>query len=172
MNDQSPQLGGQPKDLAPSLARDWAVLKQRPLAWVVNDDPTLITLYSIILRHFYGREPLVFTFGRTDDGFLAHVASLSAEEVPDLILLDDHMPTMRGIYIVREILRPHPLLAETPVVLCTARTGAAYQEAAYEAGYTLVLTIPLDIDTLVTYLDRYLRTPRLRALPHEERTPT
>lgn len=67
--------------------------------------------------------------------------ALARDATPDLILLDMMMPGRSGLDVLAE-LRADPELAETRIVMLTARTQAADREAAAEAGADRFLTKP------------------------------
>ena len=76
---------------------------------------------------------------------------LARDTKPDLVLLDMMMPGRSGLEVLAE-LRADPELAETRVVMLTARTQAADREAAAEAGADRFLTklfSPLQLAALV-----------------------
>lgn len=60
---------------------------------------------------------------------------------PDLILLDMMMPVHTGLEVLAE-LRADPELADTPVVMLTARAQLTDREAALEAGADRFLPKP------------------------------
>lgn len=92
---------------------------------------------------------------------LAHAESLHAartqltHSVPDLVLLDLHLPDGRGESLIAQ-LRNDPRLAAVPVVAVTADATAATLEAAHDAGAAAVLTKPLDVSAFFSTLDRLL----------------
>ena len=77
---------------------------------------------------------------------------------PDVILLDMMMPGRTGLDVVRE-LRAERELAETPVIMLTARTQAADRAAAAEAGATRFLSKPFSPRELLSVLDEVLTQP-------------
>lgn len=73
---------------------------------------------------------------------------------PDLILLDMMMPVHTGLEVLAE-LRADPELADTPVVMLTARAQLADREAALAAGADRFLAkpfSPLELAGLVAEL--------------------
>ena len=77
---------------------------------------------------------------------------------PDVILLDMMMPGRTGLDVLRE-LRAERELAETPVIMLTARTQAADRAAAAEAGATRFLSKPFSPRELLSVLDEVLTQP-------------
>lgn len=76
-------------------------------------------------------EPDDYQLAEAVDGEDALAQARSLE--PDLIVLDMMMPGRSGLEVVRE-LRADDRLADTPVVMLTARAQAADVAAAEEAG--------------------------------------
>lgn len=74
---------------------------------------------------------------------------------PNLILLDMMMPGCTGVEVL-ERLRADPVLAETPVIMLTARTQENDRAAANEAGATVFLPKPFSPAELVRLVDETL----------------
>jgi two-component system response regulator MtrA len=76
---------------------------------------------------------------------------------PDLILLDVMMPGLSGLEVLRE-LRGDPKLAQTPVIMLTARAQAADLEAAKAAGADRFLAKPFSPAHLAELVEEILAT--------------
>lgn len=88
--------------------------------------------------------------------------AVARAHVPDLILLDLHMPRRSGIQVL-EGLRGEPTLATIPVVMLTARTQEADRAAALGAGVRRFLPKPFSPSELINAIDEVL--PAAVALP-------
>ena len=75
--------------------------------------------------------------------------------VPDLLLLDMHLPDMLGSELLIEIRRRFPQLS-TPAVAVSAAARSDDIAQALAAGFAAYWTKPLDIDRTLTELDRWL----------------
>ena len=84
--------------------------------------------------------------------------ALARDTKPDLVLLDMMMPGRSGLDVLAE-LRADPELAETRVVMLTARTQAADREAAAEAGADRFLTKPFSPLQLAALVEEMLAEP-------------
>lgn len=84
--------------------------------------------------------------------------ALARDTKPDLVLLDMMMPGRSGLDVLAE-LRADPELAETRVVMLTARTQAADREAAAEAGADHFLTKPFSPLQLAALVEDMLSEP-------------
>jgi CheY-like chemotaxis protein len=81
---------------------------------------------------------------------------VAERELPDLILMDLHLPGLDGLEATRR-LRRHEGLSEVPIV-CTSTLDTAESEAeALEAGCTLFRRQPVDFDKFGDVADLVLR---------------
>lgn len=78
---------------------------------------------------------------------------------PDLILLDIQLPTMDG-YAVARALRSNPALAGTPIVAVTSYAMSGDRERSLAAGCNGYIEKPINPDTFVTEVQRYLEEAR------------
>jgi DNA-binding response OmpR family regulator len=88
----------------------------KPLAFVVEDDPHLSQIFTITLSELFGVETIT-------DGAQA-LARLS-ETVPNLVVLDINLPGASGAQILHSI-RADSRFASTRVILATADPRQAY----------------------------------------------
>ena len=75
--------------------------------------------------------------------------------LPELIILDLHMPGVDGFGVIRE-LRQHPGLATTPMLALTASAMRGDQQRALEAGFTGYITKPVSPKELRAEVSRLL----------------
>jgi CheY-like chemotaxis protein len=83
---------------------------------------------------------------------------LAREHVPELILLDLHLPDISGEEVLRR-LRAEPRTAAIPVVVITADATRDTLERLRTAGADAYLTKPLDIDEFLETVERFLPSP-------------
>lgn len=102
----------------------------------------------------------VLTLSLTLDGHETHRAAngrdgvaLAVELRPDLIVLDQMMPVMDGLTAARHI-RATAGIAETPIVMLTAKVMESDMWAGWQAGVDSYLTKPLDLDVLTAEMAR------------------
>jgi CheY-like chemotaxis protein len=74
---------------------------------------------------------------------------------PDLILLDIQLPTMNGYEVAREI-QGDPDLAEIPIVAVTSYAMPGDRESAVAVGCSGYIEKPIDPDTFVEEIRRYI----------------
>jgi CheY-like chemotaxis protein len=75
--------------------------------------------------------------------------------LPDLILLDMHLPDISGMEVLRK-LKSDPATAEIPVVIVSADALKATQDAALAAGAKRYLSKPVSVPELLALVDQLL----------------
>jgi CheY-like chemotaxis protein len=75
--------------------------------------------------------------------------------LPDLIILDLHMPGLDGFGVIEEI-RRNALLAATPVMALTASAMQGDREHALALGFTSYLAKPIHLSSLRKEVARLL----------------
>jgi two-component system, cell cycle response regulator DivK len=83
---------------------------------------------------------------------------LAAKVQPCLILLDIQLPQMDG-YAVARMLRQNPVLRDTPIVAVTSYAMMGDREKALAAGCDGYIEKPINPETFVADIERYLRPP-------------
>lgn len=78
---------------------------------------------------------------------------------PDLILMDINMPDIDG-YTLTSQLRALPELNNVPIIALTANVMKGDRERSLEAGCDGYLQKPVDIDSLTSQVEKYLRQRR------------
>jgi len=109
---------------------------------------------------------------RLVEGILAHRPSISLipamlaglaldlarEHLPDLILLDLHLPDMPGERLL-QLLHADPATRDIPVVVLSADATTHHIDQLIAAGVVAYLTKPIGVRDLLTTLDRLLDQP-------------
>jgi CheY-like chemotaxis protein len=93
---------------------------------------------------------LVFEAG---DG--AEALQRARELLPDLIILDVHMPVLDGFEVLEELRRDHRFVA-TPIVALTASAMQGDRERALSAGFTAYIAKPISLSALRSEMQRLL----------------
>ncbi|HRJ60415.1 MAG TPA: response regulator [Azospirillaceae bacterium] len=102
---------------------------------VIDDDPTNTSLMAGVISRIKGCAPVCFTRP-------AQALAWLAREQPDLVLLDQMMPEMDGLEVLRRI-RCDERLRDVPVVMITGSCLNETRMAALEHGATDFLNKPL-----------------------------
>src|SRR5687767_7221331 len=113
---------------------------------VVDDDADTRTM----LR--FHCESLGFEVSEAADGHEA--VKVALRDQPDLVIMDMAMPMVDGVNSTRTM-RQHDSLRNTPIVALTG-FGSFYRPRALEAGCKLVLTKPIDLDSLRPVLAEHI----------------
>ena len=74
---------------------------------------------------------------------------------PDLILMDIQMPEMDGYEAARRLLA-NPAVAEIPIIAVTSYAMAGDRERALQIGFKGYLEKPINPDTFVAEINRFL----------------
>ena len=85
----------------------------------------------------------------------AAALALLAKRLPDLILMDVQLPGMDGLTLTR-LLKANPRTRPIPIVGVSAHAMDADVRRALEAGCADYLVKPIDIDTFVDRVARWL----------------
>jgi two-component system phosphate regulon response regulator PhoB len=108
---------------------------------IVDDDPALRTLVSIMLKRAGLRSI------EAEDG--EHALMLLESCTPDLFILDVMMPGINGIELCRQ-LRKRPATVDIPVLILSARQDAALLHEAFSLGVKECIQKPVLFNDLVT----------------------
>ncbi len=95
-----------------------------------------------------------------------HALLAMRRTLPDIVISDIMMPEMDGHELVRAI-RADPDLAQTPVILLTARGGSEAAVAGLDAGASDYVTKPVDLEELRARIAAHLRTRALEKQLHD-----
>lgn len=106
---------------------------------LVVDDSDQIRWF---LKHVFTSEYQVFEAHNGEEG-----VKVAKKECPDLVLCDVMMPVMDGLTATREM-KAIPELAQTPIVLLTAKVESEDVIAGIESGADDYITKPFDVEVL------------------------
>ncbi len=114
---------------------------------IADDIPTNLELVRITLEHSG------YQIYEAKDGI--EVLEIAREKIPDLIILDLHMPLLDGFGAIRKI-RQDNLLASIPVMALTASAMAGDRERAIAEGFNSYLAKPIRLSKLREEVKRLL----------------
>ncbi|MDR7269433.1 signal transduction histidine kinase/ActR/RegA family two-component response regulator [Pelomonas saccharophila] len=148
----------------PREATDWGALTQLPAATparsgpatvlYVEDNPASLKLVEEMLAARGGIRLLSAGNGQLG-------VEMAREHQPDVILMDNNMPTMTGRE-AQAVLKLDPRTAHIPVIALTANAMPEAAASGLAAGFYRYLTKPLDPRRLLEALDSALATARRR----------
>jgi PAS domain S-box-containing protein len=132
-------------------ARPSAFVDERFLVLCIEDNTSNLHLIQKIIA----RRPEIRLITATDG---ASGLELAREHNPDLVLLDLHLPAMRGEEVL-EHLRADAQTREIPVVVVSADATPHQIERALARGATAYLAKPFDVAQLLSTMDALLVAP-------------
>ncbi len=110
---------------------------------------------ALVIRTFLQSAPGTFHVTYSQDG--DHAAVLLREREWDLLITDLNLPGIDGFELCRIAKAEHPSM---PILAVTGYTGAHYQEEAFRAGATDLMTKPLEDDDFVRKVEELTGTRR------------
>jgi pilus assembly protein CpaE len=114
---------------------------------VVDDDLDTLRLVGLMLQR-QGYQIVAANNG-------TQALALAPSEKPDLILLDVMMPDMDGYEVTRRM-RAHPVTANTPIIMFTAKSQVDDKVTGFEAGVDDYLTKPTQPRELFAHIKAVL----------------
>lgn len=111
-------------------------------------------------------QPFILTLGREileKQGFTVLTAQNGQEGLetakaqhPDIILLDVEMPKMNGFEACR-LIRKDEDIKNTPVIMITSKTEAAYMEEGFRSGANLYIGKPFNEEKLLAVVKAVMK---------------
>jgi len=123
----------------------------QPKLLLVDDDVTVLAALQLYL------EEAQFSVDTAASGFDA--LRRVEEERYDLVLLDQIMPGMHGVEVLRLVRQTHSM-SDLPIILLTAETEANAESRARAFGVNDYITKPVEMDALVTRIETQLMISR------------
>ncbi len=114
---------------------------------VIEDNEQNLYLITFLLKH-HGYDVI-----QARDGLTA--IQIAMKTNPDLILLDIQLPEMDGYTVARRF-RSEPAFADVPIIAVTSYAMVGDREKSIEAGCTGYIEKPIDPDTFIPDLEKYL----------------
>jgi two-component system response regulator MprA len=121
---------------------------ERPLLLVVDDERAIVDFITLGMR-YEG-----FRIAEAPDGQTG--LALSVSERPDVVILDIMLPDLDGLQVCRR-LRAHPLTANVPILMLTAKDEIRDRVVGLEAGADDYLTKPFSFEELLARVRALLR---------------
>ncbi|MEO9468681.1 response regulator transcription factor [Parasphingorhabdus sp.] len=99
---------------------------------------------------FYALEKNGHSVAVVDNG--ADVLDTILNSRPDIVILDNLMPGMRGIEVLEQM-KISATTTDIPVIMLTSQTGRNHVIEAYRAGVSDYMTKPFEPESLVARID-------------------
>ena len=114
---------------------------------IVDDDPNSMKL-TYDLLNVCGYTTLAAVNG-------LQAVEMAKSHIPDLILMDIQLPLMDGLSATR-LIKADIATRDIPIIAATAYAMKGDEEKVIEAGCSGYITKPIDIQVLLSTVDRYL----------------
>ena len=150
-----------PFDVTELVSRVTRMLRGRTNATVLvaDDDADLrLVIRETLARH--GFRVIEAADGR-------EAIDIAAREIPDLVLLDLHMPRVHGHDVIR-VLRKNVVSAHIPIIVLSGSGGERHSLESLVLGANVFLAKPAEPHELIREIDRLLRQKPI----HESRRDT
>lgn len=82
--------------------------------------------------------------------------SIASSIIPDLIIVDEMMPIMNGLEMVRRI-KQHPRLSSLPIIMLTAKSDNVTENESIKLGIDVFMTKPFEPVTLLGRISHLLK---------------
>jgi signal transduction histidine kinase/ActR/RegA family two-component response regulator len=144
---QRPDVGPEERQQDAHLQKLNAPGAERRILYI-EDNLSNLTLVEQILDRYRGVELLSAMQGRLG-------LDLAAKHLPDLIILDLHLPDISGTDVLKRLKNEH-VTRDIPVVMLTADASKAQSEHARLLGASDYLTKPLDVASFIEVIAHHL----------------
>ncbi|MDE5934737.1 MAG: response regulator, partial [Muribaculaceae bacterium] len=121
-----------------------------PKILIVEDN---IQIYGFIME-LLGDEYTCFTAENGRSGL-----AIAASIIPDLIIVDEMMPIMSGLEMVRRM-KQHPRLSSVPIIMLTAKTDNKTENDSIKLGIDVFMTKPFEPTALTGRISQLLKARR------------
>lgn len=114
---------------------------------IVEDNSQISCFISEILRDNY----TYFTAENGRSGL-----AIAASVIPDLIIVDEMMPIMSGLEMVKRI-KQHPRLSSIPIIMLTAKSDNKTENESIKLGIDVFMTKPFEPSVLLGRINHLLK---------------
>ena len=121
---------------------------------VIDDYEPSLHMYSMVIERMLGGEVVAFSDPREALHYMSGVT-------PTLLVLDQNMPDMDGVQVVRAV-RNSPATRSVPVIMLTGVADQALKARALEAGVNAFLSKPIGAEEFAQYVKRLSAGSRVR----------
>jgi signal transduction histidine kinase/CheY-like chemotaxis protein len=163
---------------SPDLAQAPAAVVRVPGPRIAPDDSAVESIYVLYIEDNPANIEVVTRFLKTRPSMRLHSVisgqaglESATREIPNLILLDLHMPGLHGDEVLRR-LRANPATAGIPVAILSAEASPDIIRNLRTRGVIAYLTKPLDLTELGRLLDSVAAGHHRRAGPASLTAPT
>ncbi len=120
----------------------------RPKILIVEDNTQIGGFIKDILKDKY--KCLTAENGRSG-------IAIASSFIPDLIIVDEMMPIMSGLEMVK-LLKQHPRLSYVPIIMLTAKSDNKTENESIKLGIDVFMTKPFEPSALLGRISRLLKS--------------
>jgi DNA-binding response OmpR family regulator len=117
---------------------------------IADDEETVLEVIGDILKEHIPDSEVKTAC----DGYEALITA--GDFKPDLLILDMRMPKIDGLEVIRRLRDNDAISRNMKILAMTAHSDAYRREAVLEAGADEYLIKPIDMDTLLEYIEKLL----------------
>lgn len=132
---------------AMTTAEETAAAEEKPKALVVEDNQQISSFIVSVLSDSY--TCLTAPNGRAG-------LAIAASFVPHLMIIDEMMPVMTGLDMVRRV-KQYPRLSAIPIVMLTAKSDSITENESLRLGVDLFMAKPFEPQVLVERVSRLIK---------------
>lgn len=129
-------------------------MEQKPLILLVEDDPALRDLISLVLKRKLSSKIQLITASNGEDALIA-----LKKDQPDIMVLDILLPLMNGLQVIQQM-KNEKIFERTKIIVITALGFKEVVQKVLNEGVNDFLVKPLDLNMLCSRIQRYLDEPQ------------
>lgn len=129
-------------------------MEQKPLILLVEDDPALRDLISLVLNRKLSSKIQLITASNGEDALIA-----LKKDQPDIMVLDILLPLMNGLQVIQQM-KNERIFERTKIIVITALGFKEVVQKVLNEGVNDFLVKPLDLNMLCARIQRYLDEPQ------------
>lgn len=138
-------------EISTALSEVGGEIREKKTVLYVEDNPANLQLMGRVVRDIPSCRLLTAPTGEIG-------LEMAREHVPDLILMDIHLPGISGIDVTK-ILLADEATRHIPIVAISAAAMSSDVEKGRKAGFQAYLTKPFNVGEMVTTIVRFLSDP-------------
>lgn len=125
-------------------------MRNKPVILVVEDDPALRDLITLVLNRKFKSNILLLTAANGEDALI----SLNRDQ-PDIMVLDILLPLMNGLQVIQQM-KDQKIFERTKIIVITALGFKEVVQKVLNEGVNDFLVKPLNLDMLCERIQRYI----------------
>ncbi|NMC12033.1 MAG: response regulator [Chloroflexi bacterium] len=125
-------------------------MRSKPVILLVEDDPALRDLISLVLNRKFKSNILLLTAANGEDALI-----ILKKDQPDIMVLDILLPLMNGLQVIQQM-KDQKIFEQTKIIVITALGFKEVVQKVLNEGVNDFLVKPLNLDMLCERIQRYI----------------